>query len=163
MGRFAEGAFRRYYGDVYRFLLRRTADPAEAEELTQRVFADAAAAERQLEQDERPVLPWLLAVAHRRWVDEQRRRRRQQGVLDSLGAGAKLGSLVDAELRGAIARTLDRLPADQRAVVVRRLLQGESFREIAAAVGVSEGAVKMRFRRGLEFLRRRLREEGYAP
>jgi RNA polymerase sigma-70 factor (ECF subfamily) len=163
MGRLVERAFRRHYGEVYRFLLRRTADSGEAEELTQRVFADAAAAEEQLERDQRPLLPWLLAVAHRRWVDERRRDRRQRQALETVGADPERVGISDTELAAAIRQTLDRLPEEQREVVVRRLLLGQSFRDIAVGLGLSEGAVKMRFRRGLELLRSLLGEEGYAP
>jgi RNA polymerase sigma-70 factor (ECF subfamily) len=163
MGRPAEQAFRRYYGEVYRYLLRRTGDPGEAEELTQRVFADAAAAEQQLDRDERPLLPWLLAVARRRWVDELRRRRRGQKALETAAVGAERAAPSDEELAEALRRGLARLPERQREVVVRRLWRGRSFRDIASELGLSEGAVKMRFRRGMESLRELLREEGYAP
>jgi RNA polymerase sigma-70 factor, ECF subfamily len=163
MRRPAEQAFRRYYGEVYRYLLRRTADPVEAEELTQRVFADAAAAEQQLERDERPLLPWLLAVAHRRWVDELRRRRRQQNALETVAAGAEREASSDDELADALRRVLAQLPHGQREVVIRRLWRGHSFRDIASDLGLSEGAVKMRFRRGMESLRQLLRGEGYPP
>ncbi len=161
-----ETAFRRHYGDVYRFLLRRTGDPHEAEELGQRVFADAAAAEQQLEGDRRPLLPWLLAVAHRRWVDELRRRHRQQGSLETLGEGLAADERVavsESDLENALHFALANLPSAQREVVLRRLLHGQPFSEVAADLGTTEGAVKMRFRRGLELLRERLRDEGYAP
>jgi RNA polymerase sigma-70 factor (ECF subfamily) len=163
MSHVAEGAFRCYYRDVYRLLLRRTADPYEAEELSQRVFADAAAAEPRLEQDQRPLLPWLLAVAHRRWVDERRRRGRQQSAVEALRFDAGRFDPPAAGLETAIRRTLESLPFEHQQVVLRRLVQGQSFREIAVQLGVSEGAVKMRFRRGLELLRDRLRREGYGP
>src|SRR5919202_2104695 len=68
----SERAFRRHYGDVYRFVRRRTRDHHEAEELAQQVFADAAAS---LRADGRPPLAWLYAVAKRRFADEARRRR----------------------------------------------------------------------------------------
>ncbi len=163
MGRLAEQAFRRYYGQVYRYLLRRTANPSEAEELTQRVFTDAAEAERQLERDQRPILPWLLTVAHRRWVDERRRSRRQQNTLDRVATGAERAASSDEELAGALRRVLAQLPDEQREVAIRRLWHGRSFRDIASDLGLSEGAVKMRFRRGMESLRELLREEGYTP
>ncbi|HUK95504.1 MAG TPA: RNA polymerase sigma factor [Gaiellaceae bacterium] len=159
----AEQAFRRYYGEVYRYLLRRTGDPSEAEELTQRVFADAAAAEQQLERDPRPMLPWLLTVAHRRWVDERRRSRRQRDALETVVADTEHARSSDDELAAeALRRVLAQLSDDQREVVIRRLWRGRSFREIASELDLSEGAVKMRFRRGLESLRELLREEGYA-
>lgn len=161
-----ETAFRRHYGDVYRFLLRRTGDPHEAEELGQRVFADAAAAEQQLERDRRPLLPWLLAVAQRRWVDELRRPYRRQGSLETLGEGLaadERGSASESDLANVLQGAFTNLPSAQREVVLRRLLHGQSFREIAADLETTEGAVKMRFRRGLELLRERLRDKGYAP
>lgn len=160
-----ETAFRRHYGDVYRFLLRRTGDPHEAEELGQRVFADAAAAEHQLERDGRPLLPWLLAVAHRRWVDELRRRDRQQVSLETPeeGLAADRRGSSEADLRHALHSSLANLPSAQREVVLRRLLHGQTFSDMAADLDTTEGAVKMRFRRGLELLRERLRDEGYAP
>ncbi|MBA3736534.1 MAG: sigma-70 family RNA polymerase sigma factor [Actinobacteria bacterium] len=58
----AEEAFRRHSAQIYRYLLRRTGNESEAEELTQRVFADAAAA---LSSSDPPdsLLAWLYAVA----------------------------------------------------------------------------------------------------
>ena len=163
MGRPAEEAFRRHYGEVYRYLLRRTGDPGEAEELTQRVFADAAAAEQQLERDERPVLPWLLAVAHHRWVDELRRRHRRQEALGKSAAGPEWAASADDELAETLRRVLPQIPDGQREVVILRLWRGRSFRDIASDLELSEGAVKMRFRRGMELLRELLHGEGYAP
>ncbi len=49
MNNVAERAFRRHYGQVYRYVRRRTGDHHRAEELTQQVFADAAAALRESE------------------------------------------------------------------------------------------------------------------
>jgi len=69
----AEQAFRQHYGQVYRFLRRKTGSHHEAEELVQRVFADAAAALSKKNPPE-SLLAWLYAVAERRFVDELRRR-----------------------------------------------------------------------------------------
>ncbi len=44
MGNLAELAFRRHYGDVYRFVRRRGSSRADAEDVTAEVFADAAKA-----------------------------------------------------------------------------------------------------------------------
>jgi DNA-directed RNA polymerase specialized sigma24 family protein len=66
----AEQAFRRHYGQVYRYLRRRTGDHHRAEELTQQVFVDAVAS---LRETESPTLAWLYTVAQRRSADELRR------------------------------------------------------------------------------------------
>ena len=51
----------------------------------------------------------------------------------------------------------------QREVVVLKLLRGASFTEIAAAVGTSEEAARMRFSRALRSVRAELEKEGFEP
>ena len=62
--------------------------------------------------------------------------------------------------REAIAAGIAALPYDQRRVVVLKLLQGHSFRDVASLVNSNEDAVKMRFSRALGTLREFLREAG---
>jgi RNA polymerase sigma-70 factor, ECF subfamily len=151
-----EHAFRRHYADVYRFVRRRTHSDADAEDLTQQVFADASAS---LRCDGRPPIAWLYAVAKRRFADAARRDARR--VLPTVlpDHASEYGPSVVATLRAAF----DRLPKSQREVVVLKLLRGASFAEIAAAVGTSEVAARMRFSRALRSLRADLEKEGIEP
>jgi RNA polymerase sigma-70 factor, ECF subfamily len=148
----ADDAFRRHYAEIYRFVRRRTGDHHRAEELTQQVFADAAAA---LRADGRPPIAWLYAVARRRFADAARRNARAPAALDAPAVADYGPRLVDA-LRAA----LERLPEAQREVVVLKLWRGAPFAEIARLLGVSEEAARMRFSRGLAALRAVLIEEG---
>jgi RNA polymerase sigma-70 factor (ECF subfamily) len=148
----ADDAFRRHYSDIYRFVRRRTGDHYRAEELTQQVFADAAAA---LRADGRPPLAWLYAVARRRFADAARRNAREP-VAFGAPAAPEYGPRVVEALRAALAR----LPESQREVVVLKLWRGAPFTEIARRLGVTEEAARMRFSRGLGTLRNVLTEEG---
>jgi RNA polymerase sigma-70 factor (ECF subfamily) len=157
-----ESAFRRHYGQVYRFLRRRTGDPGRAEELTQTVFADAAAASHKLvDRPDRPVLAWLYTVAQRRLLDDASRRRDHAPLADcdELPAQPRGRPGLAAALRAAI----DRLPDGQREVIVLKLLHGRSFAEIAELTGVGVDASKMRFSRGLARLREELASQGIEP
>lgn len=158
----AEEAFRRHSTQVYRYLLRRTGDESEAEELTQRVFADAAAA---LSSSEPPdsLLAWLYAVAERRFVDELRRRSRLREALRQTQPGELVPTSYGPAAARAIAEAIGRLSEPARQVVVMKLLEGRSFAEIAKTAGVSEAACKMRFSRALSQLREDLKGEGWAP
>jgi RNA polymerase sigma-70 factor (ECF subfamily) len=151
----ADDAFRRHYAEIYRFLRRRTSDHHSAEELAQQVFADAAA---RLRADGRPPLPWLYAVARRRFVDAVRR-----GVRDPIAVATPAEAEYGPRLLEALRSALDRLPPQQREVVVLKLWRGAPFAEIARLVGTSEEAARMRFSRGLATLRRVLTEEGIDP
>ena len=57
-------------------------------------------------------------------------------------------------------RLLSTLPDSLRIVVVLREIEGMSHREVAKALGISEAASRVRLVRGMERLRRLLREEG---
>ena len=151
----AETAFRRHYDQVYRYLRWRTHDHHRAEELTQQVFADAAAS---LRETGGPPLAWLYTVAKRRFADEARKRGALIAPVPTPDA-QEYGPAVASTLRAA----LERLPEGQRQVVVLKLLRGARFAEIGESLGLTEAAAKMRFVRALEALRTELEGEGVTP
>lgn len=151
----AEGAFRRHYDHVYRYLRWRTHDHHRAEELTQQVFADAAASLRDTGE---PPLAWLYTVAKRRFADEARKR----GAQIALAAEPEAREY-GTEVASALQTALRRLPEGQRQVVVLKLLRGARFGEIGESLGLTEAAAKMRFVRALEALRAELEGEGVSP
>jgi RNA polymerase sigma factor (sigma-70 family) len=157
----AEGAFRRHYGQVYRYLNRRLQDPDRAEELAQEVFAAAAKDLPDEAEGGPPALAWLYTVARRRFADEARRRGRERRLVGLLktGRAAEYGPQLASDLREA----LERLANGQREVVVLKLLRGLSFAEIGSELGLSEAAAKMRFVRALRELRADLTERGIEP
>ena len=163
MNGLAERAFRLHYRDVLRFVRRRTATEHEAEEVTQAVFAQAA--ERlEASPHSAALRGWLFTVARRRLLDEARRRSRSGSVVSLDGLALPVGERrYGGEVSKTLRRAFDRLPASQRSVVVGRLIEGRSFAELAAALGVSEAACKMRFMRGLESVRAVFEEEGLKP
>jgi RNA polymerase sigma-70 factor (ECF subfamily) len=152
------------YGEVLRFVRRRTANEADAQEITQAVFAEAAARLATESRHATPPLAWLYTVAQRRLIDEARRRASRGTPLqlhdDSSEAREEpYGGEVARALRQAVAA----LPKGQRHVVVARLVEGRSFAEIAAGIGITEAACKMRFRRGLASVRSTFEGEGIEP
>jgi RNA polymerase sigma-70 factor (ECF subfamily) len=154
--------YRRHQHRIFRYLLRRSGSRQDAEELTQRVFADAAGA---LSRGERPesMLAWLFTVAERRFVDEIRRRTRAADFMrtqvEPAASSLNYGPAVAHALRSGI----EALPNDQREVVVMKIFEGRAFADIAERVGASEAACKMRFSRGLRRLRDYLEAEGITP
>ena len=117
----AEGAFRRHYQHVYGFFRRRVRDPHRAEELTQDVFAAAAAGLPKPKEGDPPVLAWLYTVARRRFVDESRRLSRERRPKDlPARTTSDYGPFVARALREA----LGELPGGHSQVVVLKLLRG---------------------------------------
>lgn len=142
---------------IYGYFLSRLRDPETASDLAQDVFLAAARALPTLQGD-RPLLPWLYAVAHRRYVDEVRRRRREDDRVPFEEATVEsiLGSVLDAPATEVVTDAVRALPPGQRSVCVLRLFQGLAFTEIRDQLNVPEPACRARFHRALITLRREL-------
>jgi RNA polymerase sigma-70 factor, ECF subfamily len=159
----AQYAFERYSQHVYRFLLKRTGNHHDAEELTQRVFAEAA---ETLSDQAAPtsLLGWLYAVAERRFIDEVRRRSIARRTLPLLAESPVAPDLAySREIAAVLKQAIAALPAEQRIVVVRKVIQGDSFADIADELSISVDACKMRLSRAIATLREELRELGLRP
>ena len=156
-------AFKRHYSQIYRYVRRTGSSHADAEELTQEVFAQAAARLEQLATDSRPLEAWLYTVAQRRLTDEGRRRARAARLLTLAPPQPDAPPVYGTSVAAALRRALESLPQAQRQVVVLKLLEGRPFAEIAQVLGTTEAASRMRFSRALEHLRDELEREGITP
>jgi RNA polymerase sigma-70 factor (ECF subfamily) len=162
---------------------RRLAARVDPSDVVQETLADAA---RNLADylRERPIpfYPWLRRLAWERLVKLHRRHvgtrlrsvtREEAGVLglpdeSALELASRVAGsgtspsrhLARAEEQARVQAALAQLTEREREVLVMRYLEQLSTREIAAALGVREGAVRARHLRALEHLRRLLAEPG---
>lgn len=150
-----------HYGDVYRYVRRRTRSREDAEDITQTVFAEAIVGLERSAAASPPVLAWLYTVARRRLIDERRRRTTHLVPLDD----AELHAPEDygVGVTGGIARAIADLPVEQQRVVVLKLVEGRRFAEIASVLQISEDACRARLSRALRSLRTHLEQEGLTP
>jgi RNA polymerase sigma-70 factor, ECF subfamily len=162
----SEAAHRRYYGQVYRYVRRRTRSREDAEDVTQTVFAEAVCGLEQSTPDSPPILAWLYTVARRRLIDQQRRQGAPAARVISLDE-ARIEHRSPDDYGVDVARTLAQgiaaLPREQRDVVVLKVVEGRRFTEIAAHLGISEEACRARLSRALRTLRAHLEKEGIRP
>jgi RNA polymerase sigma-70 factor, ECF subfamily len=157
----AETAYRSHRDQIYWFFLRRTGDHHEAEELTQRVFADATAAFKRSDFEPASMLSWLLVVAERRLLDDVRRRITARRGLRLLSHAEEAPDTVHSrQIAIALRESIRRLPEGQRHVVVMKVMEGRPFAEIAAKLGTSEAACKMRMSRAISQIKEDLTREG---
>ena len=63
---------------------------------------------------------------------------------------------VEKQATEELAKAIERLPADMRAVFVRRFVQRKPLAEAASAVGISRDAAEVLATKGLAILRRRM-------
>jgi RNA polymerase sigma-70 factor (ECF subfamily) len=151
--RFAD-LYEKNFARVYAFIARRVADRAEAEDLTSEVFHQAFANLGKFEWRGAPFASWLFRIARNAIIDRARRVARDAEIQPILDVPTETG-LDEIEHRAQIFRLVDELPADQRRVIEMRFAQEKSIREIAQALGRTEGAVKQLQFRALQNLRAR--------
>jgi RNA polymerase sigma-70 factor (ECF subfamily) len=148
---------------VYRALRRFGLDPQEADEVAQEVFLRAWRGLGRFEQRAR-FSTWLYRIA---FNEAQRRLARRPpatafsrpgdedaiaSLPDAIGAGPQARTL-DREFEQMLERALAQLPADLRAAVVLRDLEGLSTEQAAGVAGVRQAAFKSRLHRGRMQLR----------
>jgi RNA polymerase sigma-70 factor (ECF subfamily) len=159
--RFAE-LYENNFHRVYAFVARRVNDRDEAQDITAEVFHQALRNLGRFQWRGVPFAAWLLRIAANALADRWQRASRGVEVQaeDSLEerAESSAGSTAEVERRAILFQLVDRLPEDQRLVIVRRFVEQKSVHEIAQELGRSDGAVKQLQFRALETLRGQVRK-----
>jgi len=147
---------------VYAYVVRRVRDRDEAQDITADVFHLALKSLPRFEWRGVPFAAWLFRIASNEIADRSKRiaRRRAQEREVFFEATNDRGEVVagieEAERRGRLFGLVERLPRDQSRVIVMRFAEQKSIREIATALGRSEGSIKQLQFRGLQNLRVRM-------
>ncbi len=159
-----------YAPRLYRLLLKMLRHPQEAEDALQETFVKAYRALPEFDGRSR-LSTWLYRIAMNEALMVLRRKEIEtisvEAPLDDPDHSAGPYELVDwcclpedelltAEAREVLEEAVRRLPASLRMVFLLRDVEGLSTREVAEALDLSEGAVKVRLSRARERLRRLL-------
>lgn len=150
-----EDLYRRYYGRLYRFCLKRITDPHVAEEVTQESFVRAF---RALENfgGERRFYPWLSVIAARLCIDNYRRQGSVEvaGNVDAGSTDGGVEQVIDEVDRELLRRALARLTPRHREVLRLREEERWSYDHIASHMDITLGSVEALLWRARRALRR---------
>lgn len=156
----------RYQRPVYNLLRRYTGIDEEAKDLAQEVFVRIYDKLWTFRSDQQ-FFPWLYAIAINRAHDWRRRSVRQRAIIapfdddDSPEQACTQHQLLERqETAKALDKALSKLPETTRELLIYRYRHERSVKEAAKVFSLSESAVKMRIKRGLEQLEAYLHKEG---
>jgi RNA polymerase sigma-70 factor, ECF subfamily len=154
-----EQLYRDHLRDVYSYAYYRVGNHHDAEDLTEQAFLQAYRhfERARRESNGRPLRPWLIRIAHNLASNYHRdRARRPQSPLDNsdpIAAPHPTERVVEgrAELKHVM-DSLEHLPDDRREALIMRFALGMDNREIARALGRTDGATKVLIHRAIRQL-----------
>jgi RNA polymerase sigma-70 factor, ECF subfamily len=164
-----DGAFSALYKqhlrDVYSYSYYRCGNHHDAEDLTEQTFLQAYRHfERAMAESRgRPLRPWLIRIAHNLAANYYRdRSRRPQTQLEDAAVISdphETADLVEGrEELEAVLAGVAQLADDRREALIMRFALDMDNKEIARALGRSEGATKVLIHRAIKQLEQRLAE-----
>jgi RNA polymerase sigma factor (sigma-70 family) len=150
----------RYYNDILGYCRRRIGDPHLAEDIAQETFLRAFRAATVIDSG-RPLWPWLQVIARNLIANTVRNERRLRRHLASEVDIEALVTKIDERLEGdpdrwlmdehdriAITDSLQVLSPRQRRMLLKRVLHGVTYEQLARAEGISVDAAKSLVKRG---------------
>ncbi|HKH79111.1 MAG TPA: sigma-70 family RNA polymerase sigma factor [Solirubrobacteraceae bacterium] len=159
--------YRAHLRDVYSYAYYRIGNHHDAEDLTEQTFLQAYRhfERAQRESDGRPLRPWLIRIAHNLAANLYRdRSRRPASPIDdttALAAPYTTEQLVEGRERAKqVLDGVSRLGEDRREALIMRFALGMDNREIARALGRSDGATKVLIHRAIKQLEGLLADTG---
>lgn len=96
---------------------------------------------------------WMYRIAQNLWIDRRRAAKVRNAVSADgeveqvAGPGGEVAAMAHLEV-GRLGKAMADLPDDQRAAVSLVLIEGLSYREASAVLGVPEGTLTSRLSRG---------------
>jgi RNA polymerase sigma-70 factor (ECF subfamily) len=149
------------YSPRLRYFLRKVVGRPDVEDQLQEVWLDVFRHLPRLA-DPQALRAWLYRIARDRAFGRLRKTRREESLdeAEMIDPAAANGEPFTPEDAARIHAALDRLPEDQREILVLRFLEEMSYEEIARVVGCQLGTVRSRLHYGKQALRRLL--EGQA-
>ncbi|MFQ3684238.1 sigma-70 family RNA polymerase sigma factor [Roseiflexus sp.] len=148
--------YQQYSAAIYRFILARVREPAEAEDLCGQVFLKAWEAMPAYEQRGYRFSSWLYQIAHNLVIDYYRTQHPACTLVDAPalndGHESTLDRVIANEESATIASAIAELPPDQRRVIVLRFFQDLPHGEVARLLDKSRAACRVIQHRALTAL-----------
>ena len=155
---------RQYQGAIYSWTVRIVRDPGIAEDLTVETLWRIYQARHRFRPDGN-FAAWARRIATNLALDHLRRRRPEQSLqeIEEPAAVAGPDRVIQREMREKIQKAFRRLPAKLQVAATLALVEEQPYGEIADALGISAGAVKLRVFRAVRILRKQLGPPGVRP
>lgn len=157
-----ETLFRQFQGEVYLWIVRIVRDPGAAEDLTVESFWRMYRAHARFD-PRRSFGAWARRIATNAALDHLKSSRSEVALEHDFPATETANPGVQRDIRDRTRQAFQRLPPKLRVAATLALIEELPYQEIADALGISVGAVKLRVFRATRLLRKELKKMGIEP
>ena len=150
-----ETLYTQYYSKVMGYIHARIRNRMDAEDLCADVFEKVQRKLPDFDPSKASVSTWIFTITRNTVIDHYRRSRPSEELDENLSDNIELDEgLLNSETLHELASALRSLPEEMRDIIVLRYYDGKPLTEIAAMMGLSYGAVKLRHQSALVKLRK---------
>lgn len=146
-----------YVKKIYAFVYYRVSHRETAEDLTSEVFIKALDKIKHYSSDQGTFSSWLYAIARNTVIDHYRKNKNESDIDNLLGVLSRddCSEEVAARMRlNQVGKYLKKFSPRQREIIIMRVWDGLSYKEISEITGMSQGGLKMTVSRILRKIRK---------
>ena len=150
-----EKIYDQYSGKVMGYIAARVQRRADAEDLCADVFEKVYRKSDAYDESKASISTWILTITRNTVIDYFRRTRPTEEPDENLASDEEVDEgILTQETLSELAGALTKLPDELQDIIVLMYYDGKPMTEIAALMGLSYGAVKLRHQKALGMLKR---------
>lgn len=142
-----------YSDNLYRFVLKNIKDEEKAKDIVQDTFEKFWNKKDDVQQGKEK--SYLFTTAYHTLIDVTRREKKQGNFKEVREENYSVNNQY-SDLQEVLHEAIEKLPEDQKAVIMLRDYEGYAYNEIAEITGLTESQVKVYIFRGRKFLQQYL-------
>ena len=151
-----ESIWNEYYDQLLRFILKRVADKATAEDILQNVFIKILTNINSLK-DSTKMKSWLFQITRNAIIDHYRKSKKSENNhLELSEEDDEISSDVMEEVESWVTPFIHSLPQKYQEALILSEINGMPHKEMAIQLGISYTAAKTRVHRGRTMLKQKL-------
>lgn len=149
--------YNEYFPKIYKFIFYKTQHKETAEDLTSQTFGKALESLSKFDTKQGYFSAWLYRIARNNVIDYYRKKKPQADIeIDQINIANQESmeeKISNKQLLEKIQKNLGDLKPEQREIIVMRVWNELSYKEIAGILNKTEDSCKMAFSRAIKTLR----------
>ncbi len=145
-----EQIYKDYKDKVYSYVLHRVHSKEDAEDLVTDIFIKIIDKYESFDESKAGISTWIFQITRNRVIDYYRSYKMPEEVPEDLaGDGDVDEGIISEETLSELAAALEKLPEQQKDIIVQRYYHGKTLQEISRMMSLSYGVTKLRHKEAL--------------